>query len=95
MVLHGGNDGELTLYGLPEERVFEWTAQELQERIDIGGGERIPTLDQVLSLCAAAPDMLLNIELKSPPTEKWAARYDHDLAARLVVQTVEERAIGS
>jgi len=25
MVLHGGDDGQLTKYGLPDERVFQWT----------------------------------------------------------------------
>jgi len=29
MVLHGGSDGQLTLYGLEEERVFHWTQEEL------------------------------------------------------------------
>lgn len=25
IVLHGGDDGQLTKYGLPDERVFQWT----------------------------------------------------------------------
>lgn len=25
MILHGGSDGQLTLYGLEKERVFNWT----------------------------------------------------------------------
>ena len=41
VIIHGGNNGELP--DRDEEYVFEWTSQELQE-IDIGEGQRIPTL---------------------------------------------------
>ena len=30
MVLHGGNDGQLCKYGLPDEHVFDWTMDELR-----------------------------------------------------------------
>ena len=66
MVLHPGDDGELGQYGFPDDRVQEWTQEELQSRIDVGGGERIPTLEQVLQLCLLSPQMLINIELKAP-----------------------------
>ena len=44
MVLHGGDDGQLSKYGLPDERVFEWTSNELRTQIDIGEGEKMPML---------------------------------------------------
>ena len=49
MILHGGSDGQLSQYGLDAtERVFNWTQEELQERIDIGEGEKIPTLEALI-----------------------------------------------
>ena len=50
MVLHGGNDGQLSLYGRPDDRVFDFTQAELQSEIDIGEGEVIPTLEEVFCL---------------------------------------------
>ena len=49
MILHGGDDGQLTKYGKPDEFAFELTCEELQ-RFDLGEGEIIPTLYQVLEL---------------------------------------------
>ena len=66
MVLHGGDNGELNHYGLNNQRVYDWTREELQTRIDLGEDQRIPTLLSVISLCAESPNMLLNIELKGP-----------------------------
>ena len=51
MVLHGGSDGQLVLYGLEEERCFQWSKEQLQTQIDIGEGERMPTLEDVIQLC--------------------------------------------
>ena len=51
MVLHGGTDGELDQYGLKYHRAFEWTQEELQTKIDLGEGERIPTLEALIELC--------------------------------------------
>ena len=34
--------------------------------------------------------MLLVIELKGPHNEKWVTKYDHDLAAQLVVELIEK-----
>lgn len=64
MVLHGGSDGQLSLYGMPTEFVQNWTFDELRT-IDIGNGEQIPTLDEMLELFKET-DILLNIELKGP-----------------------------
>ena len=56
MILHGGSDGQLDHYGLEEsERVFNWTQDELQTRIDIGEGERMPTLEALIQLCRDTP----------------------------------------
>ena len=65
MLLHGGDDGQLAKYGFPDDFVFDWTYSELKT-LDIGGGEEIPTLDQLLTLLQEAPEMLINIELKTP-----------------------------
>lgn len=94
MVLHGGSDGQLSLYGLENERVFNWTQEELQTKIDLGQGERIPTLESLIMLCMDSPSMLLNIELKGPLTAKWEAMYNYDLAAQKVVSLIEEYGIG-
>ena len=95
MVLHGGLQGELTLYGMPTEYVQDWTREELQsDRIDIGGGERIPTLLQLIQLCEGKDDMLLNIELKGPKDPEIAKKYDFALAAKLVVDMINEHNIG-
>ena len=29
MIVHGGDDGQLCLYGLPDDYVYEWTQAEL------------------------------------------------------------------
>ena len=75
MIMHGGNDGQLSHYGLPDDHVFDWTAEELM-RLDIGEGERMPTLEELFKLSDEAPEMLLNIEVKAPDSADIAARYD-------------------
>lgn len=90
MVLHGGDDGELSHYGLGNEFVYSWTKLELQSRIDIGEGQRIPTLESVLCLCQDNPNMLLNIELKGPCDSELLQQYDSDLAALKVVQLIDQ-----
>ena len=47
MIVHGGDDGQLKNYGLPQEHVFIWTKDELQT-LDIGEGEVMPTLEELL-----------------------------------------------
>ena len=94
MVLHGGQDGELGHYGLEGQHVYDWTREELQTRIDIGEGEHIPTLKSVIALCQNSPNMLMNIEVKSPESWEQFQRYDCDLAGRKVVQLIEKYNIG-
>ena len=90
MILHGGKDGELNQYGLPDDRVFRWTSGDLQQKIDIGEGEKMPTLEQLIQLCQDSPEMLLNIELKGPISEEWITKYNYDLAALKVVELIEK-----
>ncbi len=93
MVLHGGLDGQLSLYGLDNEKVFEWTKEQLQTKIDLGQGQRIPSLEDVIKVCKKAPKMLLNIELKGPLTEEWTAKYDYDLAAQKTIDLINKHGI--
>jgi glycerophosphoryl diester phosphodiesterase len=67
-------------------------------RIDVGKGERIPLLEEVL---ASLDGMLINVELKSPPTWAWRLRDDglaaavadllrrHQLGARALVSSFD------
>jgi hypothetical protein len=87
MVLHGGQQGELTLYGMPTEYVYEWTAAELRSKIDIGEGEMMPTLEEVLCLFKGQR-MLLNIELKAPNKAEFKPRYNCEVAAETVYNMI-------
>jgi hypothetical protein len=78
MVLHGGNDGQLSLYGRPDDRVFDFTQEELQTQIDIGDGEIMPTLEDVFTLFKGASHFL-NVELKGPLSDDVKALYDYPL----------------
>ena len=78
MILHGGSDGQLDQYGLPEQRVFDLTYDELK-KLDIGEGEVMPTLEELLTLTKESK-MLLNIELKGPLTDEVKTLYNYDLA---------------
>ena len=89
MVLHGGNDGQLSLYGLPDQFVFDWTMQELQT-LDIGQGEQMPTLRELLTLIQEAPDMIINIELKGPSSAEMKPRYDFDFACQIVAENIKQ-----
>jgi len=93
--MHGGDDGELTAYGYPQDHVFDWTKAELESRIDIGEGERMPTLEALLQRCAANKQILLNIELKAPSSEAVASRYDKSLAAHIVCNLINKYRIAS
>ncbi len=44
IVAHGGDDGNLKDYGLPEEFIYEWDYERLLT-LDAGEGARIPTLE--------------------------------------------------
>jgi glycerophosphoryl diester phosphodiesterase len=85
VIIHGGEDGELP--DRPEEYVFEWTSDELKE-VDIGGGHRIPTLQQLLELSYENKTTFLNIELKGPMDPRYKERYDFDAAAETVMDLV-------
>ena len=95
VVLHGGDDGELNHYGLNNEYIFNWTKEQLQTRIDIGEGQRIPTLQSVIDLCQNCPKMLLNIELKGPWSEEVKNQYDHTMAARKTIDMINENDIAN
>jgi glycerophosphoryl diester phosphodiesterase len=70
------HDDDLVRLGGRPEQVRALTYDELRT-IDLGGGERIPTLEAVL---AALGPLLVNIELKTAPT--WGGRIvDDGLAA--------------
>ena len=51
----------------------------------------MPTLDEVLNLAEEAPEMLLNIELKSPRNLEVLSLYDYEKACD-IVKTIIERA---
>ena len=36
VIMHGGSDGTLKDYDLPDEHVFYWTLQQLESTIDLG-----------------------------------------------------------
>lgn len=65
MIVHGGDDGQLALYGLPEEYVYDWTCEELKTKLKLPNGEEMPTLLEMLFIFQGS-DILLNIELKGP-----------------------------
>ena len=90
MVLHGGDNGQLNKYGLDDQHVFRWTQKQLQSKIDLGGGERIPTLEALIKLSLSRPNMLLNIELKGPWDEEYVSQYDYNLAAKKVIQLIDK-----
>lgn len=80
MILHGGSDGQLELYGLHDQRVFDWTCEELR-KLDIGDGEVMPTLEELLILVQGT-NMLINIELKGPLTDDIKVLYNYNLACK-------------
>ena len=95
VVLHGGDDGELSLYGLNNEYIFNWTKEQLQTKIDIGEEQRIPSLQSVIDLCQNYPRMLLNIELKGPWSEEVKSQYDHTMAASKTVEMINQNDIAN
>lgn len=50
MITHGGDNGQLALYGYPDDLVYNWTQEELQSRIKLPNGEKMPTLLDMLSV---------------------------------------------
>jgi len=92
MVLHGGPNGQLTKYGHSDQLIFEWTAAELQT-LDIGGGETIPTFEELLSLIHEAPQMLINVEMKAPVSEEVQKRYNYEAACQIVNEAINRHGI--
>ena len=76
------HDDDLSRLGGRPDQVRQLTWDELRT-VDLGGGERIPTLEMVLE---AIGSMLLNVELKSPPT--WGERFADDGLAEAVSHIV-------
>ena len=98
IVIHGGIDGQLPISKRAsklgsEKRVWQQTAEQLSN-FDIGDGEKIPLLDEVLALCENFPRALINIELKGPKTETLALQYNFDMAARKVIGLIKKRGLG-
>ena len=91
MVIHGGFNGELnqSINGSDDKYIFEVTFEDLRSQIDIGEGETIPTLDEILSEFAGT-SLLLNIELKAPMDSNIAQRYNYQLAARIVCDMISK-----
>ena len=51
----------------------------------------MPTLEEVLKLAIAAPNMQLHIEMKGPGIcEELIARYDYRLAAEMVKDLIDK-----
>jgi glycerophosphoryl diester phosphodiesterase len=59
-------------------------------RIDVGQGERIPLFDEVLAMLDG---MLINVELKSPPT--WAWRFADDGLVACVAELLRKYGLES
>ena len=57
--------------------------------LDIGEGEHMPTLHELLTLIQRAPDMLINIELKGPYHDEFKIRYDFYKAAKIVAENID------
>ena len=89
MIVHGGDDGQLGLYGLPDQYVYDWTCQELQTKLRLPNGEIMPTLQEMLSVFLGT-QILLNIELKGPLSADRKALYNFQLAARTVYNMILE-----
>ena len=91
MVMHGGVDGDLGAYGRPKDYVYDWDSTQLQTKLDIGGGERMPSLEYVIMLALDAPKMQIHIEVKVPfRSEKAKARYDSLTACKLVRDLIDK-----
>ena len=83
MVMHGGSDGQLKKYGLPDDYCFKWTCEELRTKFKIEDGTPMPTLEEFLAVFKDS-SVILNIELKGPLTAEYKPQYDYGQAARVV-----------
>jgi len=94
MVLHGGGDGQLSQYGRPNDFVFDVTSKSLRQ-FDIGEGETIPTLAEVLQLLKQAPEMLINIEIKAPfETPAVFDLYNYKRACQIIKEHIDRYQVG-
>ncbi len=82
------HDDDLVRLGKRAGRVRDLGLAELRE-LDLGGGERIPLLDEVLEELGP---MLVNVELKSAAS--WAARAADDGLAAAVAGILRRHALG-
>ena len=89
MIIHGGEDGQLSKYGMPNDYVFEHTSKQLRQ-LNIGENEIMPTLAEVLELMQQAPGMLINVEIKAPSeTPAILAQYDYKTACAIVKEHID------
>ena len=91
MVLHGLGEGNMSQYdGLSsDDIVFRWTREELQSKIDIGGGQVMPTLEEWFQFWQDSPDIVLWIDMKSPSPSYWD-EYDVDHYMKSVAELIEK-----
>ena len=75
VVLHGGQNGELDAFNRPKDFVWKMNLAQLQ-KLNLGDGEKITTLEEVLMLALDASRMLINIEIKTPADPKHYADYE-------------------
>ena len=95
MIMHGGDNGEHHTQGFKSAYIFDQTQEELQAQIDLGEGQTVPTLDELLELYSDHPNMLLNFEMKVPLDPEVAARYDYKLAAAIVVNAISKYGVAA
>lgn len=73
--MHGGPNGELTDFNRPKDFIWKMTHQQLL-KLNLGEGEKVTTLEEVLMLTLDASKMLINIEIKSPADPSHYAAYE-------------------
>ena len=86
-MVHGGDDGNLKDFGLPDEYIYEWDFEKLQT-LDAGDGAKIPTLEQVFELFKGK--IFVNVEVKGPRTETLKPKYNCDLVVNGVLSLAEK-----
>ena len=61
----------------------------MQTKIDIGGGERIPTLSALFTLVKDVP-IILNVELKGPASPSRKANFDYLKTVQVVNKMIRD-----
>lgn len=77
VILHGGDEGELNHHfkGLKETiYIFNMTFEEIS-KYDMGEGEKVPTLEELLRL--VSKKMYINLEVKAPKDPKVRIHYNY------------------